>query len=344
MPQDAQSSPAKRETALLQSLPPVYLRRMEELLGDEYPAFLHIYTQPPSAGLRVNTLKISSAEFQKTAPFNMEPLPWEPDGFKLQAGDHSLQSTHAQPGKHPFHAAGLYYLQDPSAMAVVELLDPQPGEKVLDMSAAPGGKSTQIACRMQNQGLLVANEMHPKRVWDLAENLERWGARHTTILNEEPSQLADHFGAFFDRVLVDAPCSGEGMFRKSKEARTAWSEQLVMSCATRQLSILTQAARLVRPGGVLVYSTCTFAPEEDELLIARFLESHARYAYPAFEVVQTQPRSGFSSGRPEWIGHPAYAALAAQLRHTLRLWPHLSAPEGHFAALLRRTDDEPPRA
>jgi 16S rRNA C967 or C1407 C5-methylase (RsmB/RsmF family)/NOL1/NOP2/fmu family ribosome biogenesis protein len=342
MPPEDPSITVKAESHLKPPLPSAYLRRMEGLLGDEYPAFLDIYTQPPSAGLRVNTLKISSQVFLQSSPFRLETLPWEPDGFRLLPEETTPQSVHAQPGKHSLHAAGLYYLQDPSAMAVVELLDPQPGEKVLDLSAAPGGKSTQIACRMQNQGLLVANELHPKRVWDLAENLERWGARHTAVLNEEPARLADHFGAFFDRVLVDAPCSGEGMFRKSQSARSAWSEHLVQSCAVRQLNILNQAARLVCPGGLLVYSTCTFAPEEDELLIARFLDSHARYASPAFEVIETQPRRGFSPGRPEWIEHPAYAALAAQLRQAVRLWPHLGAPEGHFAALLRRTDEAPP--
>lgn len=340
MPPNESSHIAESKKQVTLPLPPGYLQRMEELLGDEYPALLDVYTRPPVSGLRVNTLKISSQDFLQTSPFLLEPLPWEPDGFRLLEEDSPKKLL--QPGKHPYHAAGLYYLQDPSAMAVVTLLDPQPGEKILDLSAAPGGKSTQIACRMQNQGLLIANEPHPRRVWDLAENLERWGVHHVAVLNEEPARLADHFGAFFDRVLVDAPCSGEGMFRKSKEARLAWSERLVQSCATRQLHILSEAARLVRPGGFLVYSTCTFAPEENELLIARFLESHARYTSPAFEVIGTQARQGFSPGRPEWIEHPRFLALATQLRQAVRLWPHLGAPEGHFAALLRRTDEAPP--
>ena len=338
MPPDERSIQAEQGHPLRENLPPEYLRRMERYLDDEFPRFLEIYAQPAVAGLRVNTLKITVEDFLRSTPFRLESLAWTADGFTLLLTDPPLQ-----PGKHPYHAAGLYYLQDPSAMAVVELLAPQPGEKVLDLSAAPGGKSTHMITRMQNLGLLVANEMHPKRAWDLAENLERWGAHNTTILNEDPRRLADHFGAFFDRVLVDAPCSGEGMFRKSQAARTAWTPRLVQSCALRQLNILDEAARLVRPGGMLAYSTCTFAPEEDENVIARFLENHSGRASAAFEVIQAQRQSEFSSGRPEWVENLASAMLpallAAQLERTVRLWPHRGAPEGHFIALLKRTDE-----
>ncbi len=296
--------------SLIPGLPPDYLTRMQALLGGEFPQFLDIYTQPAVSGLRINTLKVSVEEFIQFTPFPLETLPWTNEGFRLLPTVPPLQ-----PGKHPYHAAGLYYLQDPSAMAVAALLDPQPGEKVLDLSAAPGGKSTHIASRMGNQGLLVANEMHPRRAWDLAENLERWGARQAVILNEEPHRLADHFGAFFDRVLVDAPCSGEGMFRKSQPARSAWSPALVQSCALRQHHILAQAARLVRPGGILAYATCTFSPEENEEVIDRFLESHSASRTPAFEKLQL-----------------------------VRLWPHRGAPEGHCVAILKRIDDGPPAA
>jgi NOL1/NOP2/fmu family ribosome biogenesis protein len=228
-------------------------------------------------------------------------------------------------------------------MAVVELLDPQPGEKVLDLSAAPGGKSTHLIARMQNQGLLVANETHPRRLWDLAENLERWGARNTAIFNSDPQRLAEHFGGFFDRVLVDAPCSGEGMFRKSQAARSAWSPSLVKSCAQRQVNILERAARLVRPGGVLAYSTCTFAPEENEAVIACFLDAHANGTENAFEIIQARQVDGFTPGKPEWLGSDLLKQLpppvAAQLTRTVRLFPHHGASEGHFIALLRRTGD-----
>ena len=326
-----------RVRSLLEELPPEYLKRMERLLGEEFPRFREIYAQPAANGLRVNTLKITVPEFIHCSPFKLEPLPWTTEGFILPSAQPSLQ-----PGKHPYHTAGLYYLQDPSAMAVVELLDPQPGEKVLDLSAAPGGKSTHILARMQNQGLLVANEMHPRRVWDLAQNLERWGAQNTTILNEQPQRLADHFGAFFDRVLVDAPCSGEGMFRKSQAALAAWSPTLVQSCALRQLNILEQAARLVRPGGILVYSTCTFSPEEDEMVILRFLENNLSRGSATFEVIQAEPMSDFCPGKPEWVESPPNQGLSAfpmaQLKWAVRLWPHRGAPEGHFVAVLKRTD------
>jgi 16S rRNA C967 or C1407 C5-methylase (RsmB/RsmF family)/NOL1/NOP2/fmu family ribosome biogenesis protein len=314
---------------------------MQALLGEEFPQFLDIYTQPAVSGLRINTLKISIEDFNQISPFPLEQLDWSEDSFSLLPHDPPLQ-----PGKHPYHPAGLYYLQDPSAMAVVELLDPHLGEKVLDLSAAPGGKSTHIISRMHNQGLLVANEMHPKRAWDLAENLERWGARNTVILNEEPRRLAEHFGPFFDRVLVDAPCSGEGMFRKSLPARAAWSLQLVQSCALRQINILEQAARLVRPGGVLVYSTCTFAPEEDEGVIARFLATHSAKDSTPFEVVQLRENKSFSQGNPAWLEtvskEKLLSSIAVQLERTVRLWPHLGAPEGHFIAVLKRIDHGPP--
>ena len=167
-------------------------------------------------------------------------------------------------------------------MAPVEILNPQPGERILDLAAAPGGKTTQIFSRMGNTGLVVANEVHPGRVWDLAENLERWGARNTIVLNETPARLAEKFDSFFDRVLLDAPCSGEGMFRKSAAARKDWSPELVDRCAARQTIVLNQAARMLSPGGTIVYSTCTFSPQENEAVIARFLENH-----PEFELEES---------------------------------------------------------
>jgi NOL1/NOP2/sun family putative RNA methylase len=293
---------------------------MHRLLGDEFAPFLESYDQPASIGLRVNTLKLLPEEFQTISPFPLSPIPWSPAGFRIKGA--------AQPGKHPYHAAGLYYLQEPSAMAVAELLDPQPGERVLDLSAAPGGKATHLSALMQNVGLLVANEIHPRRAWELFENTERWGARNVAITSATPRQLADHFGEFFDKVLVDAPCSGEGMFRKSEAARREWSPELMQSCAIRQSAILDQAARLVQPGGKLAYSTCTFAPEENESAIASFLDK-----YSEFELLETPYRPGFSPGRPEWL---EMGRSLPELRNTVRLWPHLAPGEGHFIALLRK--------
>jgi 16S rRNA C967 or C1407 C5-methylase (RsmB/RsmF family) len=247
---------------VIETLPPTFLLRMQKLLGSEYAAFLASYQQTPVTGLRLNTLKLSKAAWETLTPYPLSPVPWCPAGSVIAptiSGPYPIP-----PGKHPYHAAGLYYLQDPSAMGAAELLAPQPGERVLDLAAAPGGKTTHLAALMADEGILVANEIHPQRTWDLAENLERCGVRHAAILNEPPARLAEHFGPFFDRVLLDAPCSGEGMFRKNPIARQEWKPGLVASCALRQAEILAHAASLVRPGGWLAYTTCTFAPEENE--------------------------------------------------------------------------------
>jgi 16S rRNA C967 or C1407 C5-methylase (RsmB/RsmF family)/NOL1/NOP2/fmu family ribosome biogenesis protein len=307
-------------------VPSAFLDRMARLLRDEYPAFLASYGAQPSVGLRVNTLKLTPEAFRETAPFDLAPVPWCAAGFALNGN--------AEPGKHPYHAAGLYYLQDPAAMAVAELLDPQPGERVLDLSAAPGGKATHIASLMRNKGLLVANEIHGKRVWDLAENLERWGARNAAITVETPERLATRLEGFFDRVLVDAPCSGEGMFRRSAAARAEWAPELIQGCALRQSAILEQAARMVRTGGVLAYSTCTFAPEEDEGTLARFLRQH-----PEFQLAKPARRPGFSEGRPDWV---ETGAGLPELRRAVRLWPQTGPGYGHFIAVMWRAGASSP--
>jgi len=301
-------------------LPEVFLSRMQTLLGDEYAAFLVSYEQPPSIGLRVNTLKLSPEKFVSIFPDALEPNPLSSSGFILPPD--------SRPGKHPYHAAGLFYLQDPSAQAVAELLTPQPGELVLDLAAAPGGKTTHIAALMQNRGVLIANDVNPKRVRDLARNVERWGAHNVVVTNESPSRLADQFGAVFNRVLVDAPCSAEGVFRKEPRARGKWQLKLVESCALQQGSILQDAARLVRSGGVLVYSTCTFAPEEDEGTLARFLVEHSD-----FEMVVPPKIPGVDRGHPEWLED---ADPALELENAIHLWPHKAPGEGHFIAILHR--------
>ncbi len=313
--------------------PDAFLSRMQAQLGDEYPAFLACYDQPPSIGLRVNTLKLSPEKFASLThnfltPDSLAPLPWVPAGFNL--------SPDARPGKHPYYAAGLYYLQDPSAQAVAELLAPQPGERILDLAAAPGGKTTHIAALMQGQGLLIANDISPKRVRDLARNVERWGARNVAVTNESPAHLADHFGAVFDRVLVDAPCSAEGVFRKEPAARGKWQPKLVESCALQQDAILQEAARLVLPGGILVYATCTFSPVEDEGTLARFLEDQ-----PNFELVAAPKLPGFECGRPDWLEG---ADPSLGLEGAVRLWPHKAPGEGHFIAILRRNASAQPRS
>ncbi len=296
-------------------LPPEFLRQMAELLGDEFSAFLASYAQPAVSGLRVNTLKLSPVTFRGLSPFPLSPVPWCAAGFILP--------PEQEAGRHPFHAAGLYYLQDPSAMAVAELLAAQPGERVLDLCAAPGGKATHLAAQLQGEGLLVANEVIPARAHVLTENLERCGATNAIITVEPPERLAARWPGYFDRVLVDAPCSGEGMFRKSDTARQEWQPEQVAGCALRQSRILEDAAALVRPGGMLAYATCTFALEENEGVILDFLARH-----PEFASVHSPLQPGFRRGILGDVG--------------IRLWPHLVPGEGHYIALLRRQGDTPP--
>jgi NOL1/NOP2/sun family putative RNA methylase len=296
------------------SLPPAFVDRMTGLLGDEADALFRTYDEPARSGLRVNPLKLSPADFAAISPWPLASIPWCETGFLIGAD--------ALAGKHSWHAAGLYYLQEPSAMAVAEALDVQPGHLVLDLAAAPGGKATQLAGLLQGEGALVANEIAPARIKPLGENLERFGVTNAIVLNEEPARLAARLGPAFDRVLLDAPCSGEGMFRKAPAARDEWSAEHVAGCALRQSKILDSAARLVRPGGLLLYSTCTFAPEENEAQIARFLDAH-----PGWRLEPIPPSPGFSPGLLGLTG-------------AVRLWPHRAPGEGHFLALMRKIRKE----
>ena len=247
----------------IMTLPGVFAERMQRLLGGEYEAFEESYGQARQYGLRCNLLKGTEEKFVGVMPFPLEKISWAREGFYYDAA--------AQPGRHVLHEAGAYYSQEPSAMAAVEVLAPEPGERILDLCAAPGGKSTQIAGRMQGQGLLVSNEIIGERARILSQNVERMGVAGCVVCSEKPERMAALFPSFFDRVLVDAPCSGEGMFRKEEEAREEWSLENVQMCAERQALILEEAAKMVKPGGVLVYSTCTFSPEENEGTISAFL-------------------------------------------------------------------------
>lgn len=299
-------------------LPEDFLDRMKQMLGEEYPAFLQSLDGERYRGLRVNTRKTDVAEFLGKCPFDLTPVPWTENGFYYPA------ETPA--GKHAFHEAGVYYIQEPSAMAPVPFLGVKPGDRVLDLCAAPGGKSTQIADFLRGEGILVCNEIHPARARILSENIERMGVVNALVLNETPERLAGFFTGYFDKILVDAPCSGEGMFRKNEEAYGEWSLENVRHCAERQDGVLDCAAEMLRPGGRMVYSTCTFAPAEDEDAIARFLERH-----PEFRVVPAECPEGFTRGVPGWAEHPM-----PELADTLRLMPHKLKGEGHFLAVLEK--------
>ncbi len=287
-------------------LPQAFLERMQLQLGEEYPAYLNSLERPRAVALRMNPLKGESPRMA----FLGQAVPWEPTGFYYDPA--------ARPGLHPYHEAGVYYLQEASAMAPVVLLAPQPGEKVCDLCAAPGGKTTQIAGRMAGEGFLLCNEIHPKRAKILSRNMERMGVANALVTNEHPQVLAQRYPGFFDRVLIDAPCSGEGMFRKEEAAVTDWSEETVAMCAQRQAEILHSGAALVRPGGRLVYSTCTFAPEENELAIEQFLSQHPEFV-------------------PETVEAPWFTPGP---NGSFRLWPHKLLGEGHFAAVLRKSGGE----
>lgn len=287
-------------------LPEVFLERMKHQLGDEYEDFLKSLERPRAVALRFNPLKGEAPEM----PFVGDPVPWEPQGY--------YYDPESRPGLHVYHEAGVYYLQEASAMAPVALLDPQPGERICDLCAAPGGKTTQIAGRMLGEGFLLCNEINPKRAKILSRNIERMAVSNTLVTNEHPANLAERLPGFFDRVLVDAPCSGEGMFRKEEAAVTDWSQETVEMCARRQAEILHSAARMVRPGGRLVYSTCTFAPEEDEMAVAAFLKEHPEFS-------------------PEEVDAPWFVQVE---NGGHRMWPHKLLGEGHFAAVLKKAEGE----
>ena len=285
-------------------LPADFLEDMKEILKDEFDEFLASYEDEPAYGLRVNSLKgVSVDTLRNKGNFTLEEVSWCSDGF------YALKTE--RPGMSVFHEAGAFYIQEPSAMLPGVLVDAKPGDFVLDLCAAPGGKSTQIGASMKGQGLLVSNEIIPSRAKILSQNIERMGISNAIVTNESPDRLADRFYEFFDKIVVDAPCSGEGMFRKDENAIEEWSEDNVKMCAERQSDILDQAAHMLKKGGRLVYSTCTFSYDENEGTILKFLEKH-----PDFEIRDDLHKASH------------------------RMWPHKIKGEGHFACVLYKKSGE----
>ena len=296
----------------MNTLPEAYIAQMKRLLGEAgFFAYEQSLSQPVTRALRVNLLLRPDGSLPCPVEGVGERVPWA-KGCYFVEGD-------ARPGLSPLHEGGLFYLQEPSALSAVSVLAPQPGERVLDLCAAPGGKSTQIAGLMQGRGLLVCNEPVPARAQILSRNVERMGVRSAVVTSAMPAQLAPRFPAFFDRILVDAPCSGEGMFRRQPEARDEWSAGSPRGCADRQLEILEAAAKMLAPGGALVYSTCTFNDTENEGVLARFTAAHPEFALEAFEL------PGLPSGSRGYV----------------HLYPHEIRGEGHFVSLLRKAPDAP---
>ncbi len=304
------------------NLPQKFEQRMRELLKEEFPEFLKGFEEERYGGVRFNSLKIEKKEWEKMAPFAISQVPWIENGYYYNLSD--------QPAKHPFYFAGLYYIQEPSAMTPACILPVEPGDRVLDICAAPGGKSTELAAKLQGKGVLVSNDISNSRAKALLKNLELFGSRNSLILSEAPGKLTDRFRGFFDKILVDAPCSGEGMFRKSPAIMKNWEQYGVEYYHKLQLEILDAVIPMLAPGGQMVYSTCTFSPEEDEGSLQYILER-----YPEMHVVSPKLQyRGFSYGHPEWIENGK-----EELSHAVRIWPHKMDGEGHFVALLQKDAD-----
>ena len=314
------------------NLPEEFEIKMKKLLGAGYEEFLASYDRPRNFGLRVNVDKISPKEFEKIAPFHLTKIPWTENGYYYEEQD--------MPARHPFYYAGMYYLQEPSAMTPASRLVSKPGDRVLDLCAAPGGKATELGAHLHGKGVLVANDISASRAKALLKNIEVFGIRNSFVVNEVPAKLAENFPEFFDKILVDAPCSGEGMFRKDPAVAKVWDGNKPFECAKQQKEIITRAAQMLAPGGDMLYSTCTFSPEENEQVIQFLLDSR-----DDMEIREIQPYEGFAPGRPEvayegWDGEctdPVRRKMGTpDLKKCVRIWPHKMAGEGHFLALLHK--------
>jgi NOL1/NOP2/sun family putative RNA methylase len=318
------------------NLPIKFEDRMRRLLGEEYEEYLRCYSKPHFGGIRVNTLKLTPEEFEKLCPFSIRRIPWIANGYYYDTEEE-------QPARHPYYYAGLYYIQEPSAMTPASLLPIQKGDKVLDICAAPGGKSTELGAKLGGEGLLVSNDISNSRAKALLKNIELFGIRNALVLSEAPNKLVDYFPQYFDKILIDAPCSGEGMFRKSPAIMKNWEQYGVEYYNKLQKEIILFAADMLKPGGMMLYSTCTFSPEENEGTIAYLLEQRPQFkvvnALPSKEVQEKLRISyeGFDFGKPEWVeGLPQDAPYREELKHCIRLWPHKINGEGHFITLLQK--------
>ena len=303
-------------------IPEAFLSRMRRMPELDFEAFCAALESPAVRALRVNVLKTDADTVRALLPFSLEPLPFAENGFYAPLD---------KVGALAAHHAGMFYMQDPGAMCSVPAAAPKSGSTVLDMCAAPGGKSTQLAAAIAPHGVLVSNEYVPARCKILQGNIERLGCRAAVVTNLSTDQLADFYGSYFDLVVADVPCSGEGMFRKYEIAGEEWSEENVRLCAERGRDILQNAARCVKPGGQLLYSTCTFAPEENERQIDRFLDEH-----PDFSLLPVAPEIANITANGV-----NFEDLSHDMRATRRFYPHVSPGEGQFVALLQKSIDAP---
>lgn len=300
----------------VRQLPEAFLLKMQELLGEEFGQYLESFKEEWKPGLRVNTLKLSPGELAELVPWNLEPVPWADNGFYY---DGTLDGEVLRPSKHPAYYAGLYYLQEPSAMTPAAMLPVVPGDRVLDLCAAPGGKSTELASKLKGRGMLVSNDISYSRARALLKNLELAGAANICVTSEAPEKLAGVWPEFFDKILVDAPCSGEGMFRRDEDMVKDWNEKGPEYYVPIQRQILSQAAAMLRPGGYMLYSTCTFSVEEDEENVAYVLEKFPQMQLCCLDLDKVPGACG-----------------GFGLSGCMRLFPHRLKGEGHFLALMRK--------
>ncbi len=308
------------------NLPAEFETEVKSILGEEFPLFLVCYGMERMQGIRINRQKISAEEFLKITPFHLRPIPWTDNGFFY---DREEEVT-----KHPHYYAGLYYVQEPSAMVPASRLPIEPGDRVLDLCAAPGGKATELGARLRGTGILAANDISPSRAGALVKNLELAGIPNVLVTAETPERLRARYGEHFDKILVDAPCSGEGMFRKDPALIKSWIERGPEYYAPLQEEILLNAAGMLRPGGMILYSTCTFSVAENERVVARVLKQ-----CPQMELAEPLWYEGFSPGCRGRMGDELVSAREYpefDPEKCIRIWPHRMEGEGHFAALLRK--------
>lgn len=302
-------------------LPEKYCARMKALLGENgYKKYLESFSEKPLTAIRINTAKTSLQDWEKICPFDTEKVPWCDNGFIIN------NASKTEISKHPYYFAGLYYIQEPSAMLPASILPINKGDKVLDLCAAPGGKSVAIASKLNGSGLLVANDISVSRTAALVKNLQMAGAFNTIVTAETPGRLSSHFKEYFDKILLDVPCSGEGMFRRKPDMAKDWLNKDPLYYAEIQKDILNNAYNMLKPGGSIVYSTCTFSIEEDEGMMQWFTDT-----YKDMEICSVPLNEGLSPGRPDML-----ASGSTSLKNCIRIFPHTAKGEGHFAALLKK--------
>lgn len=303
-------------------LPIAFETKMKEMLGADYDNYLASFEKSAHQGLRVNTAKISVEDFKACSPFALKEVPWCKNGFYYEKSE--------KPAKHPYYFAGLYYIQEPSAMTTASLLPIEEGDVVLDLCAAPGGKSTELAAKLKGTGLLVTNDISNSRAKALLKNIEIFGVGNALVTSEPPNELAKRFPAFFDKILIDAPCSGEGMFRKQNNMTKAWESNGVDLFVGLQRSILKEAVMMLKPGGTIIYSTCTFSKEENEQSIEYLLSLDDSLSIEELPLIE-----GFDKGHPEWG-----LTNNEELTKCRRLWPHRIEGEGHFVAMVKKAEND----